>query len=108
MKKADKFRPGQRVRIVARNTRLKGKTATILTPRALHEVADGKDEGQLRYMYDVNVDGEGTGLETDGIPFGFEEHELELAYDGDMPGSWAEVERMCGWRPRRAKTRRGG
>ena len=103
MKKADRFRPGQRVRIIARNTRLRGKTATIVSPRALHEVADGKDEGQLRLMYDVNVDDIGTGLETDGIPFGFEEHELELAYEGELPGSWSEVERLCGWRPRDKK-----
>jgi hypothetical protein len=82
----DKFRVGQTVRVTLKDSEVFGEVfkiteITLGTCMETNTIA-------LFYVVDDPVG-------SDGISTGFEQHEIEPVYDGDLASTWSE----CAWKP---------
>jgi hypothetical protein len=86
----DKFRVGQLVRIIVKESKRYGEKVIILAPRRLatRRGKDGSIDRDLYYTLDI--------VGKSGLPLGALESELEAVYDGDEPSAWKE----CAWKPK--------
>lgn len=83
----DKFKLGDKVKVVLKETNLTGNIYTIIEIK----LAKSKDSNKIlkvNFVDEVH--------DSDGIRVAFEDSDLELIYDGDEKSNWSE----CVWKPK--------